>query len=103
MATLETNEIPLNVEELKVLVESGHQVDLLLEYRLDDLEGGYYYVFVSYLNGKMKRQVYSHRNKPRRFKDVGRAIDWGKKSGLVSCEVKVDFSIYKIRPNNDRN
>lgn len=93
-AGIETTEKPLEKRALDELVLSGYAVDMLLEYVPDD--GGCYLIYVKYHQGQVTRQVYNQRNKPRNFRNIERAIDWGKRMGFRSVSLYIDYDSYKI-------
>jgi hypothetical protein len=96
--TVEAKNKPLN----KILVDefisfSGNSLDMILQYVPEDK--GYYLIFSKYPN-KNLRQVYTQRNTPRKFKDLQRAIVWGKRMGFRSVTITIDYDLY-IDPSAD--
>ena len=80
---------PIYQDSLVELIEyAGFPVDLHLDY-----EGGFYYIYVEY-SGR-KRQLFTQRDKPRRFKAILRALDWGKRLGLRSASMYLEYSKYQ--------
>ena len=88
---IETNEKPVQQEEIEILLGAGFDFDLILDF---DLEKNAYLIYVKYQNKKIVRQVYSQRKKPRSFKDIKRAIDWGKQLGFKTVSTTINYSDY---------
>lgn len=90
---IETTEKPLDKNALDELIKfSGYTADMLLQYEPDD--GGYYLIYAKYQSGAVVRQVYTQRNSPRKFKDLRRAIDWGKRIGFRYMTLNIDYREY---------
>jgi hypothetical protein len=90
---VETNEKPLDKNALDELIRfSGYAVDMILQYVPDDK--GYFLIYAKYHKGQVTRQVYTQRNTPRKFKDVQRAIDWGKRIGFKSITLSIEYTTY---------
>lgn len=91
--TIETNEKPLDKNALDELIRfSGYTVDMMLQYVPED--NGGYLIYAKYQHGQVVRQVYTQRNTPRRFKDLQRAIDWGKRIGFRSVALTIEYNTY---------
>ena len=88
---IETNEKPVQQEEIENLLGAGFNFDLILDF---DLDKNAYLIYVKYHNKKIIRQVYSQRKRPRAFKDIKRAIDWGKKLGFKTVSTTINYSVY---------
>lgn len=88
---IETNEKPIQQEDIEILLGAGFNFDLILDF---DLEINAYLIYVKYHNKTVIRQVYSQRKKPRAFKDIKRAIDWGKKIGFKTVSTTIKYSDY---------
>ncbi|HHF0534541.1 TPA: hypothetical protein ACPHXL_003502 [Vibrio alginolyticus] len=92
---IETNEKPLDKNALDELIRySGYDVHMILQYVRDEDDKGIFLIYAKYHNGQVTRQVYTQRNTPRNFKDVQRAIDWGKRIGFKSVTLTIDYSGY---------
>ena len=90
--TTETKNKPLSQSLIDELISfSGNTVDMILQYVPEDK--GYYLIFSKYPN-KTVRQVYTQRNTPRKFKDLQRAIVWGKRMGFRSATITIEYSAY---------
>lgn len=90
---IETNEKPLDKNALDELIRfSGYDVNMILQY--DSEEEGGYLIYAKYHNGQVTRQVYTQRNTPRNFKDIQRAIDWGKRIGFKSVTLVIEYQSY---------
>lgn len=86
---VEPNEKPLDKVALDELIQySGFKVDLILQFSEED---DAFLVFAQYQQNHLIRQVYSQRNTPRKFKDVGRGIHWGKRMGFQKAQVYVNY------------
>jgi hypothetical protein len=96
--TIETNEKPLDKNGLDELIRfSGYTVDMILQYVPED--SGSFLIYAKYHQNQIVRQVFTQRNTPRKFKDLHRAIDWGKKIGFRSVSLVVEYSTYP-EPNS---
>jgi len=87
--SITVNHQPLDTRAIEELNISGLSVDLVLDYSNDN--GGGYYVYAKYNNNHITRQIYAHRGNPRFFKNIGRAIDWGKKMGMKHCILRITY------------
>lgn len=86
---IETNENPIQQDDIEVLLDAGFKCDLILDF---DMETNAYLIYIK--NKTVIRQVYSQRKKPRLFKDIKRAIDWGKKLGFKTVSTTINYSDY---------
>ena len=94
----ETKNKPLNQGHVDEFISfSGSSLDMILQYVPEDK--GYYLIFSKYPN-KVVRQFYTQRNTPRKFKDLQRAIIWGKRMGFRSVTITIDYDSY-IDPSAD--
>ena len=90
---METTEIPINITTLDELIkQSCFEVDVMLSY---DEESDSYEIFVKYNEGNIIRQVYTQRNTPRNFKNLDRAVAWGKSMGFKSLCLNLDYKIFR--------
>ena len=97
---IETNEKPLDKNALDELIRfSGYDVHMILQYVQE--EKGTFLIYAKYHNGQVTRQVYTQRNTPRKFKDIQRAIDWGKRIGFKSVALSIDYSTYPDPDNKN--
>ncbi|EJG1004483.1 MULTISPECIES: hypothetical protein [Vibrio] len=91
---IETNEKPLDKNALDELIRySGYDVHMILQYTHEEGKG-VYLIYAKYHNGQVTRQVYTQRNTPRNFKDIQRAIDWGKRIGFRTITLTIDYGVY---------
>jgi len=92
---IEVNESPLDQKTLdEIIGRSGFIADMILQYS-SDIEG--YNIYVRYNQGRITRQVYTQRKQPRSFKDLQRAIDWGKTIGFNTVSLTIDYSDYNTK------
>lgn len=90
----EANEKPIDKMTLDELIKfSGHKADMILQYN-EENEKGYFLIFVKYGSPCIVRQLYTQRKKARRFFDLKRAINWGKKVGFNSVSLNIKYSEY---------
>src|SRR5690606_41621884 len=91
--TIDTNEKPLDKNALDELIRfSNYTVDMILQYVPEDR--GYFLIYVKYHQNQIVRQVYTQRNAPRKFKDLQRAINWGKRMGFRSVSLTIEYNNY---------
>lgn len=92
---IETSEKPLDKNALDELIRySGYDVYMILQYVRNKNEKGFFLIYAKYHNNHVTRQVYTQRRTPRKFKDLQRAIDWGKRIGFKSVTITIDYSGY---------
>lgn len=96
MTYMEPTEQPIDKDGLDELIKySGYRVDMHLRYeKPNNAKSGYYIIFAKYHQGQVVRQVYTQRQSPRNFKNLQRAVDWGKKIGFSSICLNIDYTIY---------
>lgn len=93
---VEVTEKSLDKNGLDELISiSGYSVDMILQF-VPDEGRGYFHIFAKYQNGQIVRQIYTQRKEPRRFKDIDRALRWGKTIGFKSVSLIVDYAIYPL-------
>ncbi|PCS24024.1 hypothetical protein [Candidatus Enterovibrio escicola] len=91
---IETTTKPLDKNMLDELIRySGYDVHMILQYTPGEGKG-VYLIYAKYHNEQVTRQVYTQRNTPRNFKDIKRAIDWGKRIGFVTITLTIDYAVY---------
>lgn len=96
----ESNVRPLDKNALDELIRfSGYKVDMILQYSPEDQA---YLIFAKYHQNQLTRQVFTQRNTPRKFKDIGRAIIWGKRIGFSSVSLVMDYGAF-ILPDSTRS
>jgi hypothetical protein len=89
---IEANEKPLVKSTLDELMKfSGYTVDMILQYVPDD---DHYLIFARYNQNKIIRQVFTQRNAPRTYRNVQRAVEWGKSIGFSSVNIHIDYSTF---------
>lgn len=82
---------PLDILQLEEIVNSGQPLDLVLCYQ----DGAYYIWARSFLGSlAINHPIFAQRKTHRKFKDLSRALDWGKREGFRSAELIVDYADY---------
>ncbi|WP_287962422.1 hypothetical protein [Alcanivorax sp.] len=92
--SIETTDSPVDKKILDELMKECSDLELILNHEIDEKGGSLYELYVTYHNGKKIRQIYSQRGNPRSFKDVHRAIDWGKSFGFNSVHLSINYDSY---------
>lgn len=89
---------PINTKELQTIIDAGIAVDMYLQYEntQDTDKYGHFLLFVRY-NKTIIRQVYTFVNKPRQFKDIARALAFGKEYGLRTVSLEMHFEEYETK------
>lgn len=90
----EGEQSPITKARLEDLMKRSRiSVELVLE--IDPQSRSSYLVFAKYDKGRIVRQVFTQRGAPRRFKDLRRALAWGKQLGFSRASVRVDYDLYQ--------
>ena len=103
---IEPTEGPLDLKGLKILIEdNGYKVDMLLQYQLQESKAtkkgkteiptkGAFLIFAKYHQPQIIRQVITQRNQPRKFKNLDRALSWGKFVGFRTAQLAINLDDY---------
>lgn len=89
---IETTGKTISKPNIDELVLAGIELEMILDYQA--VGTGYFHIYVRHNNGEVVRQVYTQRNIPRKFRDLHRALDWGKSLGFKRIEFDLDFANY---------
>lgn len=89
--------VAINTKDLGVLVSAGVIIDMYLQYEDDGTSDyGHYLIYVKY-NRTLIRQIYTFQHRPRVFKDIARALAFGKEYGLRSVSMEISLDDYKTK------
>lgn len=84
---VQTSDEPLDMRALDELIKlPSLNIQLILQPDTEDDGKVIYYLFAQY-GGKTIRQIFNQRKQPRKFKDIQRALDWGKRVGFGAWKV----------------
>lgn len=84
---VQTNDEPLDMKALDELIKlPSLNIQLIVQPDTDDDGKLVYYLFAQY-GGKIIRQICGQRKQPRKFKDIQRALAWGKRVGFGSWKM----------------
>lgn len=103
-----TTDDPLDLKGLKILIDEGIKIDMLLQYTVEQIpiagarknskqkfvSEGSFQIFARYNHPYIIRQIYTQRNHPRKFKSLERALSWGQKVGFRSANMTLNFHDY---------
>lgn len=90
---IDINHLPIDLRSIQELIISGYEIDMVLDF---DPDISAYLVYVKYNKNQITRQVISQRQYPRQFKDLSRAVDWGKRTGFRSMILRIDYENYPL-------
>lgn len=92
--SIQTTDGPMDTKILEELAKEVADLELILHHELDDKGNSQYIMFATYHSGRKVRQIIGQRGSPRKFRDVHRAIDWGKDSGFKSVSLSILYDGY---------
>jgi len=91
--SITTTDGPIQKNILDELIKQT-DVELILDHKVDQDGRSNFELFVRYNNGKMVRQVNNQRGQPRTFRDLHRALNWGKSMGFVKVTMDICYQQY---------